>query len=200
MAHPQEWKDALATSDRAVQNRVEADIEQETTNIAHLLQAVGTAFDIDSLRESTWVLAGRVHPKYAKKIRDTFYKGFDKIADKDHRRKKYAELQTKVTGPMAGNADWYLCPGYGVEPHAVYRKSPTGTFTLDHGDSVVGHWNIKGRHGGQEDRQTFLSALGNLEGLCTSCNGRKSGREELGGKNVEYIQEVGPGFKGPDGT
>jgi hypothetical protein len=182
--------------------RVQGRVDEETTKVALRMQQIGKDIDDPDLKESKWVMGGRVHPDYASAIRKTFYRGFDKLLTAGHRAKKFAELNAKVpAGPGPRKADEYLCPGFGRDPHVVDRRSSSGTFALDHsGESVAAHWNSKGRLGTQAEREAFLSAVGNLEGLCASCNGRKGSRTEVGGASETFNPEVGPAFRGPDGT
>jgi hypothetical protein len=169
------------------------EVEQETIRL-------GRKWDITELTGGKYVLDDKVHPDYQKSIRDEFYQGFNRIADESHRRRQYQEQRKKVPpGPMSDKADIYMCPGFGRDPHPADRRSPTGRFALDHGQAVVRHWNLTGRFTTQAEREEFLSALGNLSGLCTSCNGRKSGREQVGEKNPNYLLQVGPDFSGPGG-
>ena len=193
--------DAKQVGDQAKLERdTKGELEATVNEVERETIRLGTKWDITELTGGKYVLDDKVHPDYEDSIRDEFYKGFNKIADKTHRARVYEDQRKLVPpGPMSDKADIYMCPGFGRDAHPCDRRSPTGRFALDHGQAVVRHWNDRGRFTTQDERVEFLSALGNLSGLCTSCNGRKSGREEVGEKNPNYLKDVGPGFFGPNG-
>lgn len=179
---------------RDLENTVD-EVEKETIRL-------GAKWDITELTGGEYVLDDKVHPKYQKQIRKVFYEGFDRMTTDAHREKQYLlQHRNLPPGPMSNNVDIYWCPGFGRDAHPADRRSDTGRFALDHGQAVVQHWNKEagGRFMTQDERKKFLREIENLSGLCTSCNGRKSGREKVGDKNPTYLLDVGPNFSGPNG-
>ena len=70
------------------------EVERETIRL-------GTKWDITELTGGKYVLDDKVHPDYQDSIRDEFYKGFNKIADKTHRARVYEDQRKLVPpGPM----------------------------------------------------------------------------------------------------
>lgn len=170
----------------------------EVSQIAALLNLIGTACNIAQLRGTAWqTTEGKIHPGID--IRDTFYGGSrlyllhrgTKLTEAHNEKtKRQATLQPQFPA-MYAKATFY-CPGVPSRnryPHLAMDTS----ITLDHKKPVADHWNNHGRKDKQPPRREFFVEPTNLEALCGPCNFAK------GSDKIPYTRKVEPGFEGPDG-
>lgn len=179
-------------------NRVRAEVETYSRQMISQLAMIGRVMDIDILKGGVYVLDNKVHPDYDASIRRTFYG--PESAYQAHRNTLMAAQIALMhsqpqwaSNPMFGQGT-YVCPGAsrgGLTKPAHLMSQADGA--VDHKTPVVSHWRTNGRNESQGDREEWYQRLGNLQILCSTCNGFKGG----GGENFE--REVGATFTGPNG-
>ncbi|MFL6117411.1 MAG: hypothetical protein ACJ786_39575 [Catenulispora sp.] len=178
-------------------------IEQRLVAMTLYLQLIGHTWGLKSLTDFTkskYVINGRLADAYQSGavIRATFYPAFNSAAKAHYRSELLAAVNAKKAAattlghdPLFGSATSYLCPGNRVStsPHLADRITSTGLPALDHRLEVSSQWNRMGHNTPQPPRETWYNDTTNLDLMCTSCNGKKSG--------PDFILDIGPDFRGP---
>jgi hypothetical protein len=205
------WNKLLAGDLRGAQRKnAEEWIKRQLNNIVGELIEIGQEHRLKSLEDfaalghiSDYVENMHIKTEYRNsaadrnKVRTFFYGGWTKDLDTGGTQrlairqalhdKMAHDRATWGSDPNFHNPDAYLCPA--CNTIKVHGRSDDGTFTLDHNTSMGEHWNSTGLTTTQDDRHTWYNNLGNLEGMCTGCNGKKSG------PRLEY--RVEHSFRGP---
>ena len=93
-----------------------------------------------------------------------------------------------------GSQGWYRCMNIGPKGPNHKANIRLADVTIEHLDSVCGHWETTGRFGTQEERNNWYDSPEHLAVFCESCNKARSGQDT----GCTYNREVGPDFRGPN--
>lgn len=195
----------------ASRKNAEIYIKRIVSNIVSELIEIGQDFQLKSLEDyaalghvSDYVENMHIKTDFRNKppdydeMRTTFYRwapdyntdGVKRLAMFDELRQRMLADPTKwQNDPDFNNPNAYLCPCCNM---IKVHKTKSGMFTLDHTPPMVQHWNSVGHKTNQADRHAWFNDPNHLTGMCTTCNGTKSGQGASFNYRVEHS------FRGPN--
>jgi hypothetical protein len=193
----------LAASRASTEAQVTNEMHKYLDKLAGKLKQIGDRYQIKDLQklkdDRRYSSGGELRPEYWNKIRETFYRNFNKASDTNKVKLLEAAKKTAKTKPgynqfpAAKQPDIYWCenrgPGLQWNPHFADEKKTKEKPALDHMVEVGTHWNTYGYNQSQDERVTWYNDTRNHQVICTHHNSSKSG--------PQMRRDVGSNFKGP---